>query len=105
MASRTSIYAQIPAPKDDTASLLSSLKAVVQNVQSLCGVIATRGGNTQPAASTGAAAHVWCYRKTNSTAPDPVGFNDGDMWLQPPLQPGDVWIKLIWFQGQWITLP
>ncbi len=101
---RRLVYQDVPPPQeDDPATIITSLNAVRQNVQALTGELTPRN-QAGGAQSSGAVCRSWCYRKTKASDPEPVGYIDGDQWHQPPVLPGDAWIHLIWYQGQWVPM-
>jgi len=105
MVANKLVYQDVPSPKeDDPASLITAINALRQNVQALTGGLA-KANPESVSATTGAVSRTWCFRKTNTSDAPPVGLADGDLWLQPPLAPGDSWIKQVWFRGQWIEFP
>lgn len=86
------LYQDIPNPKlDDPQSVIAALGAIIQNLQVLTGKLGTRG----------AAASVTVFTKNSALDPDPVGNRDGDIWVQPPRLPTDVWVIRFWINGAW----
>ena len=85
------VYSDIPSPHEDLKSMLATLMACVQNLQVLTG---ERG-------ETGKASSIRVFKKNLPSDPDPVGYKDGDLWVQQPLLPTDGWVLRVWINDAW----
>ena len=85
-------FRDVPPPGTSLETMRVSIEALKENMEILQGLRGKRGISSQ----------VFYVDPKNSTEV-PEGNNNGDLWIQSPLEPGGQRRISIWQAGKWVS--